>query len=84
MPQRGAEMRYYMEHKNWEGFKKGIWQDEINVRDFIQLNYTEYHGDDSFLAPATKRTNELMKKLQQLFLSLLCNWSPAILHHLPN
>ena len=56
-----------MEHKNWEGFKKGIWQDEINVRDFIQLNYAEYLGDDSFLATATKRTQELMKKLQQLF-----------------
>ena len=56
-----------MEHKNWEGFKKGIWQDEINVRDFIQLNYAEYLGDDSFLASATKRTQELMKKLQQLF-----------------
>lgn len=56
-----------MEHKNWEGFKKGIWQDEINVRDFIQSNYTEYLGDNSFLASATKRTQELMKKLQSLF-----------------
>ena len=34
-----------MEHKNWNGFKKGVWQDEINVRDFIQQNYKEYLGD---------------------------------------
>ena len=38
-----------MNHKNWNGFKAGVWQDEINVRDFIQQNYKEYHGDDSFL-----------------------------------
>ncbi len=56
-----------MEHKNWEGFKTGRWQDEINVRDFIQQNYKEYNGDGSFLASATSRTNELMKKLQSLF-----------------
>ncbi len=56
-----------MEHKNWEGFKTGRWQDEINVRDFIQQNYKEYNGDSSFLASATSRTNELMKKLQSLF-----------------
>ena len=52
-----------MEHKNWTGFTKGTWQDEINVRDFIQTNYTEYTGDDSFLESPTKRTAELMKKL---------------------
>ncbi len=56
-----------MEHTNWNGFVKGVWQDEINVRDFIQTNYKEYTGDDSFLAEATPRTNALMKKLQQLF-----------------
>ena len=56
-----------MEHKNWNGFKKGVWQDEINVRDFIQQNYTEYKGDDSFLSGATERTNALMQKLQGLF-----------------
>ncbi len=56
-----------MEHKNWNGFKKGVWQDEINVRDFIQQNYTEYKGDSSFLAGATPRTEALMKKLQSLF-----------------
>ena len=56
-----------MEHKNWTGFKEGKWKEEINVRDFIQQNYKEYNGDGSFLASATSRTNELMKKLQSLF-----------------
>ena len=56
-----------MEHNNWNGFKKGVWQDEINVRDFIQQNYKEYTGDSSFLAPATDRTNGMMKKLNSLF-----------------
>ena len=56
-----------MEHKNWTGFQQGAWQNEINVRDFIQTNYKEYTGDDSFLAGATKRTDALMAKLQDLF-----------------
>ena len=56
-----------MEHKNWNGFKTGVWQDEINVRDFIQQNYKAYEGDDSFLAGATERTNEMMKKVNSLF-----------------
>lgn len=56
-----------MEHANWQGFKKGAWQDCIDVRDFIQTNYTEYMGDSSFLSDATQRTNELMQKVQELF-----------------
>ena len=56
-----------MEHINWNGFNKGVWMDEINVRDFIQTNYTEYTGDESFLGGATDRTKELMKKLEGLF-----------------
>ncbi|MBQ8057584.1 MAG: formate C-acetyltransferase [Ruminococcus sp.] len=56
-----------MEHKNWEGFKSGLWCDEINVRDFIQTNYRQYEGDHSFLSGPTQRTNELMKKVQSLF-----------------
>ncbi len=56
-----------MEHINWNGFKKGVWQDEINVRDFIQQNYKEYKGDSSFLAGATKRTEALMEKVNSLF-----------------
>ena len=56
-----------MEHINWNGFIKGAWQDEINVRDFIQTNYVEYAGDSSFLAGATQRTKDLMAKVQELF-----------------
>ena len=56
-----------MEHKNWNGFNAGKWQDEINVRDFIQQNYKEYTGDAAFLAEATPRTKALMKKLEALF-----------------
>ena len=56
-----------MKHANWSGFKKGIWREEINVRDFIQQNYKEYKGDDSFLAKPTERTCELMKKVEALF-----------------
>ena len=56
-----------MEHKNWTGFTAGVWQNEINVRDFIQTNYHAYEGDASFLANATERTTEMMKKVQNLF-----------------
>ena len=56
-----------MKHEHWNGFKSGVWNDEINVRDFIQQNYTEYLGDDSFLETATARTNALMEKVQHLF-----------------
>ena len=56
-----------MTHKNWSGFVSGSWQNDINVRDFIQKNYKEYCGDDSFLTGATNRTKELMKKVESLF-----------------
>ncbi len=56
-----------MEHKHWKGFEAGAWQDTIDVRDFIQKNYKEYTGDDSFLAEATERTNAMMEKVQALF-----------------
>ncbi len=56
-----------MEHANWKGFKSGIWQDQIDVRNFIQENYSEYKGDAKFLSGATERTNSLMKKVQGLF-----------------
>ena len=56
-----------MEHRNWNGFRPGAWQDEINVRDFIQTNYRAYTGDEGFLAGATERTRGLMKKLEALF-----------------
>ncbi len=56
-----------MQHENWQGFKKGNWQENIDVRDFIQTNYTEYTGDDKFLSSATMRTNKLMEKVNALF-----------------
>jgi len=56
-----------MLHDNWAGFKPGAWQNEVNVRDFIQQNYEVYTGDDSFLAEATSRTQAIMKKVNTLF-----------------
>jgi formate C-acetyltransferase len=51
----------------WQGFKSGLWQRQINVRDFIQQNYEPYEGDDSFLAGATARTTNLWNRLNELF-----------------
>jgi formate C-acetyltransferase len=51
----------------WRGFKPGLWQRDVNVRWFIQQNYTPYDGDDEFLAPATERTERLWKRLKDLF-----------------
>ena len=51
----------------WEGFHSGLWQKEINVRDFIQQNYTPYEGDAKFLKGATPRTRRIWEKLQALF-----------------
>lgn len=56
-----------MTHENWKGFNGGEWQDTVNVRDFIQKNYNEYKGDDSFLSGASKRTKELMSRINSLF-----------------
>ena len=51
----------------WEGFVFGKWSDdEVNVRDFIQRNYTPYEGDDSFLAPATEATKKLWDRILEL------------------
>ena len=56
------------QYKGWEGFIPGKWSnDEINVRDFIQKNYTPYEGDDSFLAPATDATKKLWEEVLVLF-----------------
>ena len=56
-----------MNFKGWEGFVPGKWcSDEIDVRDFIQKNYTPYEGDDSFLAPATDATKKLWEKIMEL------------------
>ena len=56
-----------MTHANWSGFQSGVWQDEINVRDFIQKNYKEYLGDETFLAKATQRTEKVMGQVRELF-----------------
>ena len=50
----------------WSGFAGSLWKDEVNVRDFIQNNYTPYHGDESFLAGPTEATDKLWGRLQQL------------------
>ena len=51
----------------WRGFTSGLWQRDVNVRWFLQQNYTPYDGDEKFLAPATERTKKLWKKLEDLF-----------------
>jgi formate C-acetyltransferase len=51
----------------WQGFKPGFWQSEINTRDFIQQNYSPYEGNESFLAPATERTKKILDQLNALF-----------------
>jgi formate C-acetyltransferase len=51
----------------WRGFNPGLWQREVNVRDFIQQNYTPYEGDGGFLASATERTQAIWKKLEAMF-----------------
>lgn len=56
-----------MEYKQWQGFKGGEWQEVINVRDFIQNNYTPYEGDSSFLEGATEKTLKLWDKVLKLY-----------------
>ncbi|MET8688422.1 formate C-acetyltransferase [Streptomyces sp. NPDC004732] len=51
----------------WDGFRGGLWRDAIDVRDFVQQNYTPYEGDDSFLAGPTERTTEVWQKLLSMF-----------------
>jgi len=50
----------------WLNFNSGKWENEINVRDFIQTNYTFYNGDEKFLEKATEATNELWKQVMEL------------------
>ena len=56
-----------MNFEQWKGFEKGDWQTEINVRDFIQKNYTPYEGDSSFLAVCTEKTKKLWDKVLDLY-----------------
>ena len=55
------------ENENWEQFKGQVWKKEINVRDFIQNNYTPYDSDDSFLVPSTDKTQKVWDKLSEMF-----------------
>ena len=56
-----------MEHiAQWDGFEGRLWKEEINVRDFIQKNYTPYEGDESFLAGPTEATDYLWGEVQKL------------------
>ena len=82
-----------MTFTQWNGFNEGLWQQEINVRDFILQNATPYSGDESFLAPATPRTQAMLEKVQALFreerekggvldidtetVASLCNYAPG-------
>jgi len=53
--------------EQWESFQGRLWREEVNVRDFIQNNYTPYEGDQSFLEGTTEATDKLWGKLQELF-----------------
>lgn len=54
-------------NESWAGFKGELWKKEINVRDFIQNNYTPYTGDDSFLKPSSEKTCKVWNKLTEMF-----------------
>ena len=56
-----------MKFEQWKNFKSGSWEEEINVRDFIQRNYTPYEGDDSFLSNATEKTKKLWDEVLDLY-----------------
>lgn len=53
----------------WRNFNTGDWCSEINVRDFINKNYTAYDGDSSFLAKPTERTERVSKRLKELLVA---------------
>ena len=56
-----------MKFEQWKDFNKGDWQSEINVRNFIQLNYTPYEGDSSFLKGPTSKTQKLWNEVLDLY-----------------
>lgn len=82
-----------MEFNAWNGFRSGEWQQKINVRDFIDKNYTPYEGDGAFLAGPTERTKRALAELERLkaleqekggvldidttTVSSLCNYAPG-------
>ena len=56
-----------MRFEEWNNFNSGTWENEVNVRDFIQKNYTPYEGDASFLASATEKTQKLWNEVLELY-----------------
>ena len=54
------------ENEYWDHFKGETWKREINVRDFIQSNYTPYEGDDSFLVASSEKTRKVWNKLTEM------------------
>jgi formate C-acetyltransferase len=67
--ERTAEQNEQASHSGaaWDGFRGGLWRDSIDVRDFVQQNYTPYEGDGSFLAGPTERTTQAWQKLLSMF-----------------
>lgn len=64
-----TQILYFMkfENENWKQFKGDVWKREINVRDFIQNNYTPYTGDDTFLVESSEKTRKVWNKLTEMF-----------------
>ena len=56
-----------MRFEEWNNFNSGSWENEVNVRNFIQMNYTPYEGDASFLADATEKTTKLWEEVLELY-----------------
>src|SRR5690242_6692438 len=54
-------------HGAWRGFRGTAWRERVDVRDFIQANYTPYEGDESFLAGPTERTRAVWAEVSGLF-----------------
>ena len=65
-----------IQFEQWEGFEGRIWKEEVNVRDFIQKNYTPYDGDESFLAGPTDATNKLRSEERRVGKECRSRWSP--------
>ena len=55
-----------MDFEQWKGFEKGEWKRQIDVRNFIQKNYTPYEGNSSFLEPSTEKTKKVWSECEQL------------------
>lgn len=75
-----------MQDQAWNGFAAGEWQRSIDVRSFIQKNWTPYLGDDAFLAGPTQRTKAVWKRCEELLLQELkdgilgCGHPPGVRH----